>query len=285
MLIQFTCWMQWGLRMSGVISAEGQNRICAGVLGAVVALLAWGHFWPHDDMTVVLCPAALAQRPYTAGFLYPIWTLYLLRAFCCMPRWSATLAAVWSVLVVLVCSGTWRTLTWVPLLAPPFLLGLVWGHPFEAVVFLGLTLIARGHAGWGLALLAFKPQLGLVPGLYVAWAHRREWKTFVPLAVLVIVTTSLDLALGEGRFWVVPFYRATSMVVNASWNMSLWQAFRWMSLLWLPIGGWALSSQGDVRRRLAMAYAIGLLLVPYWAAYSLWPLVAMAGCWIEEMRH
>lgn len=260
-----------------------RNRICAGALGVVMAVLIVGYFWPLDDMTTSFCPNALAAKPYNAGFLYPVWTLYLLKAVCCTSRWAATLAGVWSVSVVLVCSGKWRTPAWMLLLAPPFLVGLFWGHPFEAFVFLGLTLVVRGHVGWGLALLAFKPQLGVVPGLYVAWTHRREWKTFAPLVLLIIAITGLDLVL-MGRGWWLPFYQAIGPMADVSWNVSFWRVFRWLSLLWLPIGSWALFSQEGVRKRLFVAYLLGLLLMPYWAVYSLWPLVAMMGCWLNRGR-
>jgi len=96
------------------------------------------------------------------------------------------------------------------------------------------------------------------------------------VVALVASTTALDLAL-TGRLWVIPWYHALQGRAWSAWNASPWGVFGWLSLLWLPVGLWAISQQKDERGRLFVAYALGLLVSPYWAWHSLWPLVAMAG--------
>lgn len=261
------------------------KRFTAAALGLALAFLVVGYFcYTSNDMKHAFYPATQAAEPYSQeiGFFYPVWALYFLKVFLVFgPGWGAIEAGLLCIVVALVCSERWGTPAWVSLIAPVLLLGVGYCHPFEALVLLGLTLVSQGHAGLGLMLLAFKPQLGFVPGLYVAWQHRREWRAFVPLALLVIGTTGLDLAL-TGRLWVIPFCHTIRDTPGLSWNASLWPALGWLSLLWLPIGAWALRSQRCEQRRLFIAYVLGLLLMPYWSALSLWPLVAMAGCWRDS---
>lgn len=263
------------------------RRFDAAALGIAIAFQVVSFFyWNSDDMVAILCPAVKTAEPYRIGngFFYPIWTLHLLRIFCHASHWTGVLAGTWSILVVLTCTEYWYVPAWVALISPPFLWGIGFCHPFEALTFLGLTLAVvywyknEWLVGIGLALMAFKPQLGFVPGLYIAWQHRREWRIFLPPILLILGTTCLDFVLTD-RLWIIPFYRMTQSTVDLPWNSSLWDSFGWLSLLWLPIGIWALLAQKSERKRLFITYILGLLLMPYWAAYSLWPLIAMVGCW------
>jgi hypothetical protein len=260
------------------------TAITPGVaLALIVALAIWVLPQGHDDFTQVLWPAARAREPYAPGchFWYPAWSLYLLKCVAWLPP-HVGLVLVWlcSLGLLLICCQRWGTPGLLVLCAPPFLWGMIWGEPFEALILVGLTLASTGREGLGLMLLMVKPQLGLVPGLV---ALARKPRAALPAIAVAAGITALDWAL-TGRLWLIPYWQAMTAAEDfALWNAGPWRVFGVFSLLWLPPGLWMLLSQKDEHRRLFVAYALGLLLSPYWAIYSLWPLVAMAGAWREKV--
>lgn len=261
-------------------------------LGLVIALILLVTPTEQDDFSRVFRPAGQGRDPYASGvYFYPAWNTWILRGGALLPR-AVGLALVWTlnVIVVLACTPVWATPGWMGLLSPPFIACLFFGHPFEAAVFAGLSLASigyrDGHAwmmGLGLALCMFKPQMGLLPAVWVGLcmlgtqAGRRAW--WIPTS-LVLATTILDWGF-SGQLWMGPWWRVIQQApqVVVEWNASLVQGFHFFSVLWLPIGLWLCYKIENFQRRLWLAMAIGLLVSPYWAGYSLWPLVAMAGCW------
>ena len=230
-----------------------------------------------DDYTNVFRPAILAGEPYADGLLYwyPPWNTVVLQL---LPE-TVALAIIWgfSILVVLVLSKQWNTPPWIVLLSPVFLNAMVVACPFEALFFLGISLTLSGSGvGLGLCLVMFKPQLALlvVPLVIV----RKGLKSLGWPLWMVAVVTCVDY-LVTGRFWLIPWWENLQRVdVGSAYNVALWPALGVLSLLWVPLGAWLfVRAQGNFRRELWLATAGSLLFSPYWAAYSLWPLVAMVG--------
>ena len=257
-------------------------------LGLFVALVIMALPGAGDDFSAVLRVAVREPNPYTVALpacrsvVYPIWNVYLLRLLAVFPR-EVGLSAVWlvSLAAVLTLARHWHTPAWVVLVSPVFLSGLFWGQPFEALAFMGLTLILLGHPGLGLCLLMFKPQLAAIPMLYVAVAF---WRSLLLPAGMVVVITMVDCLL-TGRLWVFDWWLALRAACLPG-NHSLWSSVGPLSFFWLPVLAWLLSkwARGDARRGLWLATAASLLVVPYWGAYSLWPLVATMGCWLDKGR-
>jgi hypothetical protein len=258
------------------------KRLTAVALGTALAFLVVAYFyWGSNDMSYAFAPATRATEPYGPEgqfFYYPIWALYFLKGMLLLGvEWAAIGAGLMCIVAAWLCSEKWDTPPWITLIAPPLLLGIGYTHPFEALVLAGLTLGLQGHVGIALCLLMFKPSIGFMPGLYLALRHQ---KGFTLPTLLVVGSTAVDFAL-TGRLWLIPFCETIKNTPGLAWNASLWPFFGWLSLLWLPIGLWILFSQRSEKRRLFIAYALGLLLCPYWGALSSWPLVAMVGCWRE----
>lgn len=281
-------------RRSGYIA----EAIQWGVGLAFVLLLAM-HIMPLgvDDFSEVFWPAGRAADPYASGiYFYPVWCTWVLRFLGLLPR-EVGLMLIWSLslVVVLTVAPVWDTPLWVPLLAPPFVKAMCYGHPFEALVLAGVSLVWLGWhwrltwvMGMGLALCLFKPHLGWSPVLVAACslALDKDGRRWLGLAVpvgMVIVATSLEWAV-SGVLWVGPWWGAVRQApqIAATWNVSRALGFEFCWFFWLPIGLWLVWKVQDFRRRLWVAMAFGLLLSPYWCSYILYPLVAMAGCWRSD---
>jgi hypothetical protein len=272
-------------------------------LGLIIGLALVVAPLGRDDFSRFFWPVGRGANPYGPGtfFWYPVWNVLVLRLACLLPR-VACLVLIWAlnVGVVLWVSRAWDTPAWVTLVSPPFVWAMLLGHPWEAVVLAGLTLALRGWQrgqGWmvglGLALMLFKPQIGVWPGLLIVLAlsgsregQGRKW-LLVP-AGLVIASTVADFAI-SGRWWMISLWQELPFMGQGEniINHSLTVTFGWANLLWLPVVGWLLWQLrarfvGDSRRELWVAVAVGFLLGPYWSAYSLWPLVTMAGCWLKN---
>jgi hypothetical protein len=269
------------------------------VIGLVLVVAPLG----RDDFSRFFWPVGKGANPYESGtfFWYPIWNVLVLRLVCLLPR-VLCLILVWglNVGVAMWASRAWGTPAWVTLVSPPFIWAMILGHPWEAVVMAGLTLALQGWQrgrGWpvglGLALMLFKPQVGLWPGVLVALGlsrkvQGRRW-LLVPVG-LVIVSSLVDFGL-SGQWWMVSLWQELPFAGQGEniINHSLAVTFMWANVLWLPVVGWLLwqlraSFVGDSRRELWVAVAVGFLLGPYWSAYSLWPLVTMAGCWHKSSK-
>lgn len=250
-------------------------------LGLFVALVVMALPGAGDDFSAVLRVAVREANPYTVdlpacrSFVYPIWNVTLLRLLAVLPR-EVGLCIVWLVSLgaVLTLSRYWYTPAWVVLVSPVFLCGLFWGQPFEALAFMGLTLILMGRPGLGLCLLIFKPQLAVGAILYVAAS---SWRSLLYPAGMVLCITTGDW-LVTGRLWVFDWWLALRAACLPG-NCSLWPSLSLLSFLWVPVTIWFLLrwAKGDARRELWIVTAAGMLMTPYWGAYSLWPLVAMVG--------
>ena len=280
--------------MIGNRSQAVQLGLGLGFVGALVLIVS-----PMgvDDFSEVFWPAGRAADPYASGvYFYPVWNTWMLRALALFPR-QFGLCFLWacSMVYVLTLAPVWDTPSWVALLAPPFLTAMFFGHPFEAMVFVGVSLLWLGwrwrQAGWmgmGIALCLFKPQLGLLPALVGAYtlafcAGGRRWAGLAIPVGMVCLATLLEWVF-YGVVWVSPWWEAMRQApkVAAAWNVSALLTLRVFWFLWLPIGLWFLPKVQGFRRRLWVAMALGLLISPYWAGYSLYPLVAMAGCWTRR---
>lgn len=266
-------------------------------LGLLVALVVWVAPLGMDDFSAVFWPAGRAGDPYASEvYFYPVWNTWMLRVLAISPR-QFGLCFLWacSIVYVIALAPVWDTPSWMALLSPPFLMALLYGHPFEAMTFVGVTLLWSGwdrrQAWWmgiGMALCLFKVQLGIVPALVAAYqlvfrARGRRWLSLaIPMGMVGLAT------LGEwvcyGRLWVGPWLEALSRASGGAGqcNVSAVLKMGQVWFFWLPIGLWFLSTVQSFRRRLWVAMALSLLVSPYWAGYSLWPLVAMAGCWRGE---
>lgn len=258
------------------------NAVEYGIaLGLVVGLVILVSPTGPNDYSAIFWTAGRVVDPYDQSvyqglglFAYPIWNVVVLRFAALFPV-RVGLACVYlvSVLAALVLAPRWGTPAWLVLLSPVFFKALIHAQPFEAFVFAGLTLIVIGRPGLGLCLLAFKPQIGFAPALLVILRK--------PRAALLPMVMALGATVGElfltGRLWVFPWLQALRHIPGVYWNDSLWGGLGIFSLLWIPMGLWLLD--GDLRRELWVATAIGILCMPYWTSASLWPLVAMVGCW------
>lgn len=271
------------------------NAVSAGIaLGLVVFLLVAIAPAGRDDYSKVFYPATQVKEPYNANsyFWYPVWNLWSLHILALLPR-QVALLVIWlfNCTVVFWICPHWRTSPWVVFISPPFFVAMLFGHPFEAIFVAGITFVLIGWAqspilvGLGLCLMLFKPQLAVVPGLLISLEILRvkqlRLALLFPIALAAFSTTA-DFAL-TGRLWIIPFLQVLHQPHKVLWNASLWGTFQYFSLLWIPLGIWLLRQmRGYWNRRLFVAITISLLVVPYWWAASLWPLVAMLGCWTKE---
>ena len=226
-----------------------------------------------DDFTRVFWRIARGWGPIPPStYWYPFWNTWMLRPLGALPC-NVGLVLIWafSVVVVLKLTPVWGTPAWVVLLCPVFIVCLGYGQPFEAVVFVGLTLVAIAGKQWeiaaGIVLLLFKPQVGFLPAVLACWwALRRRW--WVVLAVPVI------MAVISGDWWVVALRESGGVGWNNAPRLGI------MSLFWLVPGAWLIVRfKNNLKQQLWVATLFSFLLVPYWTFYSLWPLAAMAGCW------
>lgn len=127
---------------------------------------------------------------------------------------------------------------------------------FEGVVALGLTLGLYAPpiwAGFGLFLLSLKPQLGLIPAIFIL-LHRRDYR-------LLLVPSALYLLSFFYWGWWLPEWLASLLANGASvysTNISLWPyALILLPLLWLA------------RSSLKVWLIVQSLIMPYFAVYSL----------------
>jgi len=267
-------------------------------LAFLVALVLWMAPLGMDDFSAVFWPAGRASGdPYASGvYFYPIWNTWMLRVLAIYPP-QFGLSFLWacSIVYVVALAPVWGTPSWIALLCPPFLMAMLYGHPFDAMVLVGVTLLWSGwdrqEAWWmgiGLALCLFKVQLGLVPALVATYqmvfrARGRRWLGLAIPAGMVSLATWLEWVF-YGRLWVGPWLEALCQApkVAEAYNVAAVLKLHWFWFLWLPIGLWFLPQVQGFRRRLWIAMALNLLISPYWAGYSLYPLVAMAGCWTRR---
>jgi len=270
------------------------NRTKAVEYGIAVGLVIWLTVAvlssARDDFSVVMLPAALAREPYgVLYYWYPPWNTWLLHLWALLPR-EVGLVAIWvfSICTALIASRRWGTPPWLVLVSPVLFECLFFGHPFEAMLLWGFVLIAEGwendswvSVGLGLALLAFKPQLGWAPGLFVTLLALQSSGIRKALAIPVALVASVTLFdfVATGRLWVIPLWPSLDLAPGTPWNSSPVLGWGPFALLWIPVGMWVLRRITGIRRQLWVATAVGLLLTPYWTTYSLWPLVAMVGCW------
>ena len=119
---------------------------------------------------------------------------------------------------------------------------------------LALAMLANPYlAGLGLVLLTIKPQVGLLPILFVVY-HRRDWRLFVvPIAILL-------LSFIQWGWWVPDWVASILEIEKADevTNITLYP----YSLILLPVLWFKRSS-------LNVWYLVGSLLAPYYAVYSL----------------
>lgn len=274
------------------VSAAEIGMALGLLIGLILVVMPLG----KDDFSRVFWPAAQLDEPYSypLWYPYPAWNTWYLHLFALYSRetgllyiWILTLAFMFRFVRV------WGTPAWVVLISPPFLFGMFFGHPFEALFFVGISLCVIGLerddtliTGVGLCLMLFKPQLAFLPGLFICLALLKQgrWEgPAIPLAWIGVIT-AFDWIYTE-RLWIDPWLEVMrQMPAVEHWNASLWIGFYWGSLLWVPVGIWALlkMARGNTAKELWVVTAAGLLLSPYWAGYSLWPLVAMSGCWRKE---
>jgi len=258
-------------------------------VGLVIGMVLLVDPYGGNDFSAVFWQAGKVEEPYDKAvypahhfFAYPVWNVWVLRLLS-LPLPGVGLACIYAlgVLAVLELAPRWGTPAWLVLLSPVFLKGILFAQPFEVLVFVGLTLVVVGWesewvVGLGLCLLIFKMQVGFVPALFIGL--RRLRATLLPV-LMVLVTTGADFVLTR-RLWVSPWWQALSYAPEAAWNDSLWARLGFFSLLWIPVGLWLLKMVwGDLRKELWVVVAVGMLCMPYWSSISLWPLVAMVGCW------
>lgn len=259
-------------------------------IGLVVALILMAGL-ATDDFSLVFWPAGRMSDPYASElYYYPVWNTWVLRGVALLPRVvGLALVGAFNVIVVLACSPVWETPGWLVFIAPPFFFGFLSGHPFEAVVFAGVSLACvgwrrrkAGLMGLGLALCLFKLQLGLLPALVVVYwisgSRESRWLAWAIPIGMIVATTLLDWGL-YGQLWLGPWWGAVQRVPEVVWNVSPVRVFGVFSAVWIPIGLWFGYNVQDFQRRVWLAMAVSLLISPYWGGYSLWPLLAMAGCW------
>lgn len=266
-------------------------------LGLLVAMVIMVLPTGRDDFSVHLWPAGRTLQPYSVTrYWYPVPCTWVLRLLGLLPR-EVALIVVWliDILVCLWACKVWRTPAWVVLLSPVFLPALVYGHLFDAVFLAGLTLALLGWeyvpsrwdwVGSGMALMLFKPQLAWVPCLMfflmVAFWPGMRRALLVPF-MMGVVTTLADYLL-TGQWWIVPFVQGLQVAgsMNMGWNDSLWRLLGPFSLLWLVPVLWLASKVQCFRREVWLCLLLGLLISPYFGIFSLWPVLATAGCLVGE---
>jgi hypothetical protein len=134
----------------------------------------------------------------------------------------------------------------------------------EGVLTLGAALSFSANpylVGLGLTLLSFKPQIGLFPILFVL-LHRRDWRIYLMPALVY------GLSLLYWGWWIPEWLDALFRPHLGYTNISLFP----YSLLLLPLLLYAFSSY-------KVWLAIGSLVPPYFAVYSLAVLFAVETPW------
>lgn len=126
----------------------------------------------------------------------------------------------------------------------------------DGFIALGLALAVLGKphlAGLGLVLLTIKPQVGLLPILFVLY-HRRDWRLLVvPIVIFV-------LSLIHWGWWV-PEWIASILEIEKSGEVT--------NITWYPYSLILLPLLWFKRSSLTVWYLVGSMLAPYYAVYSL----------------
>lgn len=133
---------------------------------------------------------------------------------------------------------------------------LFYSGQIDGFIALGLALGIFGSpyiAGLGLVLLTIKPQVGLLPILFII-LHRRDWRIFVVPGIIYLLSFAC-------WGWWIPEWINSILVLEKSGsvtNIGLYPfAFALLPLLWFK------------RSSLTVWYLVGSLLAPYYAVYSL----------------
>lgn len=132
----------------------------------------------------------------------------------------------------------------------------------EGVITFGLFLTLFAHnplfIGMGLALLTLKPQIGALVILYTLF-HRRNWRDFVVPAIIYL------LSFAHWGWWI-PQWFATLQTSDRATSLSLSllpYSLIFLPLLWLK------------RFSLKIWFVVESMIMPYFAVYSLAPLMCL----------
>lgn len=209
---------------------------------------AAGQAWPHIFEAVPLRDVA---RGGVYGIFLP-WAVAVVQPVTLLPLvWARAIVQAATLAALLLLAGP-RPLAWVVTLtsAPTILLIFKYAN-LDALAGLGVLLPPAG----GLLLLAMKPQaLGLAG---VVWLAERRWRAWVPLAIIVALSTLL------WPEWLVRVRQSPAGALNVS-------AFPWSLVLGVPLLWRAVR-----RRDVALAALATPLVAPYVAIYSLAPAIAL----------
>ena len=209
-----------------------------------------GHFLdPYEHSNFEGLPLLLLMVPHA------LLSLKVGNAINLMVHFAVLATLIW------VKKGGWQAL--VLTFTSPLFLDLVRTNNVDWVPALAFLLPPM----WGLPLLAAKPQT--VGGAALIWRKREKFspKMLLPLIGLVV------LSLVIWGFW--PTEVGLSDVRNQAWNFAPWP-------LGIPLGIYLLYKGYQLNDEVVAAAATPLL-VPYFAPYSLVPLMALLSCKYPKM--
>jgi len=268
-------WKRWLNALVAVPKDEESALIPAWLLGIVLALIGVMFVLPDTgvDMLVTYGPAGRGEvfiegvnprNPHVA-----LWLFWLLSR---LPwKWDYLMVMLLAVpllwFAVRRCGGQY----WKVFLSFAFIWLIAYGQ-IDAFISLGLALAWDGlrrenniEMGAGFSLLAFlKPQVGVLPGLYLWWLSPNKWKPLVIPGSLMAISV-----IQWGVNWPFSWLRATFSAaegLEANWaNASLYPWVGWWALLgWVP----ALFLPLDRDERLRAIMAAAALSMPYYPAYE-----------------
>lgn len=218
------------------------------MLGPLLDLGGWDYLqaFRHDTLS--------GNYGFKVWHPYPIyWLIYpfaILSAKLGFLLWNLT-SAVCFIVAIRMWNGRYLNFA----LSLP-LFWMFYAGQIDGFIALGLALAVLANpylAGLGLVLLTIKPQVGLLPILFVIY-HRRDWRLFVvPIAIFL-------LSLIHWGWWVPDWVASILAIEKAdeATNITLYP----YSLILLPLLWFKRSS-------LNVWYLVGSLVAPYYAVYSL----------------
>lgn len=198
---------------------------------------------------------AVPLRPLETGGHYGIflpWAIAVIQPVTLLPlEWARAIIQSATVVALGLLAGP-RPVAWVlTFSSAPALLLVTYYANLDAIAAVGLLLPPAG----GLLLLAIKPQaVGLAA---VVWAVQGRWRAFIPLGIVVLLSTLL------WSEWIDRLRGSSAGVLNLSF-------FPYSLLLAVPLLIIAVR-----RKDLLLAALATPLAVPYVAHYSLAPIIAL----------
>jgi hypothetical protein len=247
-----------------VLTYNRQKHLTLMVLAALllsILLILIRFIYPVGvdwQYTFARIPAHIPNPYAIHSFKNPPWIMFLLPHAWLPLAWGNAVNLVLNIVMILLVirrfGGDWRTMLLV--FTSPLMLDLARTNNIDWIPLLAFLIPAK----YGLPLLALKPQT--LGGAALIWLKRARFRWTILVPSLVIFIGSLVL---WGLWFVKP-----SMPNQVTWNFSVFP-------FGIPLGIYLLyrAFQADDE---ILAAAATPFLMPYFAPYSLAPLLALVGC-------